>query len=100
MPAIVPSERKMGNVRCGFMIFNDFSRQLSPKLILQRQGVSIPMSQMKEFENSYVVILTRECTDWGNDFPEMARLVSTYENAIPIYRDEQLTTIIGLTLFI
>ena len=100
MPAIIPSERKIGSVKCDFMTFNDFSRSLSPRLILQRQGMSVPMSRMREFENSYVVMLTRECTDWGSDFPEMARLVSTYENAIPIYRDEQLTTVIGLALFI
>jgi CRISPR-associated endonuclease/helicase Cas3 len=57
------------------------------------------MGGMKEFNDSYVVLLTEECVNWKN-FSEMAKLVSTYESALPIYKDEDMKTVIGLALFI
>lgn len=98
-PAIIPRGSKISNVKCSFVTFDEFNKQLSPKLILKMQNESILMGEMREFKDSYVVVLTGNCVDW-NDFTEMARLVSTYESAIPIYKDERLSTAIGLALFI
>jgi len=65
----------------------------------KRRGYSILMGRMKEFSDSYVILLTRECVNWEN-FSEMAKLVSTYESAIPIYKDEDMNVVIGLAVFI
>jgi CRISPR-associated endonuclease/helicase Cas3 len=91
--------RKLENVKCGFMHFKEFNERLAPRLVLKRQGYSILMGRMKEFSNSYVILLTRECVNWEN-FSEMAKLVSTYESAIPIYKDEDMNVVIGLAVFI
>jgi CRISPR-associated endonuclease/helicase Cas3 len=37
--------------------------------------------------------------NWEN-FTEMARLVATYESAIPIYKDDDMKVAVGLALFI
>jgi len=96
-PGIVP--RKPENVKCSFMRFSEFNESLRPRLVLRRQNYSLLMGGMKEFQDSYVVILTRDCVNWEN-FTEMARLVSTYEKAIPIYKDDDMKVAIGLALFI
>jgi CRISPR-associated endonuclease/helicase Cas3 len=96
-PGIIP--RKSENVRCAFMHFREFNESLRPRLVLKRQNYSLLMGGMKEFQDSYVVILTRDCVNWEN-FTEMAKLVSTYENAIPIYKDDDMKVAIGLALFI
>jgi hypothetical protein len=57
------------------------------------------MGGMKESQDSYVVLLTRDCVNWEN-FTEMARLVATYESAIPIYKDDDMKVAVGLALFI
>ena len=86
-------------MKCGFVHFKEFNERLALRLLLKRQGCSILMSRMKEFSNSYVILLTRECVNWEN-FSEMAKLVSTYESAIPIYKDEDMNVVIGLAVFI
>ena len=96
-PGIVP--RKLENVKCSFMQFSEFNESLRPRLVLRRQNYSVLMGGMKEFQDSYVVILTRDCVNWEN-FTEMARLVSTYEKAIPIYKDDDMKVAVGLALFI
>jgi len=96
-PGIVP--RKPENVKCSFMRFSEFNESLGPRLVLRRQNCSLLMGGMKEFQDSYVVILTRDCVNWEN-FTDMARLVSTYEKAIPIYKDDDMKVAIGLALFI
>jgi hypothetical protein len=57
------------------------------------------MGGMKEFQDSYVVLLKSDCVNW-EDFTEMAKLISTYESAIPIYKNEEMKVAIGLALFI
>ena len=96
-PGIVP--RKLDNVKCSFMPFSEFNESLRPRLVLRRQNYSVQMGGMKEFQDSYVVILTRDCVNWEN-FTEMARLVATYESAIPIYKDDDMKVAVGLALFI
>ncbi|ADX82111.1 DEAD/DEAH box helicase [Sulfolobus islandicus] len=96
-PGIIP--RKTDNVKCSFMTFEEFNTKLGPRLVLKKQGYSILMGGMKEFKDSYVVLLTKDCVNWNN-FSEMAKLVSTYENAIPIYKDDEMKVVIGLALFI
>lgn len=96
-PGIVP--RKSENVKCSFMPFSEFNESLRPRLVLRRQNYSVLMGGMKEFQDSYVVILTRDCVNWEN-FTEMARLVATYESAIPIYKDDDMKVAVGLALFI
>ncbi|MCQ4448391.1 MAG: DEAD/DEAH box helicase [Sulfolobales archaeon] len=96
-PGIVP--RKLENVKCSFMHFSEFNESLRPRLVLRRQNYSVLMGGMKEFQDSYVVILTRDCVNWEN-FTEMARLVATYESAIPIYKDDDMKVAVGLALFI
>lgn len=89
----------MENVKCSFMPFSEFNESLRPRLVLRRQNYSVLMGGMKEFQDSYVVILTRDCVNWEN-FTEMARLVATYESAIPIYKDDDMKVAVGLALFI
>jgi len=96
-PGIIP--RKLDRVKCSFMQFKEFNENLRPRLVLRKQNYSILMGGMKEFNDSYVVLLTEECVNWKN-FSEMAKLVSTYESAVPIYKDEDMKTVIGLALFI
>ncbi len=96
-PGIIP--RKLDYIECSFMPFTEFLERLGPSLVLQRQKYSILMGGMEEFKDSYVVLLTRDCVNWKN-FTEMARLVSTYESAIPIYMDEDMEVAVGLALFI
>ncbi len=96
-PGIVP--RKLENVKCSFMHFSEFLESLRSRLVLRRQNYSVLMGGMREFQDSYVVLLTRDCVNWEN-FTEMARLVSTYESAIPIYKDDDMKVAIGLALFI
>jgi len=97
-PGIVPRKSKSKNVECSFMRFSEFSENLRPTLVLKRQESSLLMGGMKEFQDSYVVLLTRDCVNW-KDFTKMAKLVSTYESAIPIY-DDDMDVAIGLALFI
>jgi CRISPR-associated endonuclease/helicase Cas3 len=97
-PGIIPRKSKSKNVECSFMHFSEFSENLRPTLVLKRQESSLLMGGMKEFQDSYVVILTRDCVNW-KDFTKMAKLVSTYESAIPIY-DDDMDVAIGLALFI
>ena len=97
-PGIIPRKSKSKNVGCSFMHFSEFSENLRPTLILKRQESSLLMGGMKEFQDSYVVLLTRDCVNW-KDFTKMAKLVSTYESAIPIY-DDDMDVAIGLALFI
>jgi len=96
-PGIIP--RKPENVKCSFMQFKEFNERLAPRLVLKRQGYSILMGSMKEFSDSYVILLTEKCVNWKS-FSEMAKLVSTYESAIPIYKDEDMNVVIGLAIFI
>ena len=98
-PALEPILWKESKVRCGFMPFEEFAREVNPTVILARQKVGVKLKEMKEFRDSYVVVLTRECVDW-EDFGEMARLVATYENAMPIYSSGNPNKVIGLALFI
>lgn len=98
-PALVPRQWRESRVKCGFMPFEEFVREADPVVVFSRQNFGRKLRNMKEFEKSYVVVLTRECVDW-KDFGEMAKLVSTYENAMPIFRDVDMSVVIGLALFI
>lgn len=95
-PGIVPRKFEFD---CSFMTFDEFNKKLGPKLILRKQNYSVLMGKMKEFKDSYVILLKEGCVNW-EDFSEMAKLVSTYESAIPIYKDEDMNVVIGLAIFI
>ena len=51
-------------MKYGFVHFKEFNERPAPRLVLKRQGCSILMGRMKEFSNSYVILLTRECVNW------------------------------------
>lgn len=100
IPGIVPRKiEEFKDLDCSFITFEEFKKRFAPRLILKKQGYSVQMSKMKEFQNSYVIILKENCVNW-QDFQEMAKLVSTYENAIPVYKDDDMDVVIGLAIFI
>jgi CRISPR-associated endonuclease/helicase Cas3 len=84
---------------CAFMHFSEFNESFGPRLELTRQKSSLLMGGMKEFQDSYVVLLKSDCVNW-KDFTEMAKLISTYESAIPIYKNDKMKVAVGLALFI
>jgi len=67
-----------------FEHYEKFHRIANPKIIINK-GASISLSQISGIQDSYVITLTK-MPEWKN-FNEMARLVATYESALPACLD-------------
>ena len=66
-----------------FMHFKVFDRISNPKIVINEMRIAL--SEIKGFENSYVIAIRREKMEelWGKEKAnEMARLISTYENTL------------------
>jgi len=87
-----------------FEPYEKFHRIANPKIIINKGG-SISLKQVSGIEDSYVITLTK-MPEWKK-FDEMARLVATYESALPAcldknfnYRELRCKKIDALLLFI
>jgi len=69
-----------------FEQYNRFHRETNPRIIINRRKGVISLIKIGEIEESYVITIT-EMPEWDN-FDEMARLVSTYESALPACLDK------------
>jgi len=68
-----------------FESYDKFHRETNPKIIVNRGEGTTSLRYISGIQDSYVITLTK-MPEWKN-FDEMARLISTYESALPACLD-------------
>lgn len=78
-----------GIEECKLMPFSDFVRKTRhPSVVLGQNEIVIPesaiMKRLEALKDTYVLLITRKCVDWGSEFSEMVKVVASYASALPV----------------